>query len=300
MAHEMPQIPGVAHRFVNTGKLRMHVATAGEGDPVVLVHGWPQHWYAWRGVIPRLAERYSVVVPDLRGFGWTDIAWQGFEKENMADDVLRLLDALELEKVRLAGHDWGGWLGFLLALRNPERIERLVAISVPPPWSRVRLRTALAARSLRYQLLLAAPFFGQRLIEKDPSFVRRRLRKWSSDRSAFTKADYRIYARDLKAPTRARASMLLYRTFLARELLPVLAGRYREARLETPTLLLHGRSDPVIRPLLLQGAERNADDLRVELIPGAGHFLPEERPDKVVEHMLEFFQAEAREPVAPA
>lgn len=300
MAHEMPQLPGVTHRFVNVGDIRMHVALAGEGDPVVLLHGWPQHWYAWRGVIPSLAERYRVIAADLRGFGWTDIAWTGFEKESMADDILRLLDGLELERVRLAGHDWGGWIGFLLALRRPERIERLVAMSTPPPWLRLTPRSALAARSLSYQLVLAAPLLGQRLIEQNPAFIRRRLRKWTSVSDALTKEDYRIYARDLKAPTRARASMLLYRTFLLRELVPVLRGRYRDARLEPPALLLHGRKDPVISPRLLWGAERGARDLRVELVPRAGHFLPEERADAVSERLHEFFGQAVAEPLAPA
>src|SRR5215213_2594624 len=100
MAHQMPQIEGVKHRFIRAGEMDFHVALAGEGDPVVLLHGWPQHWWEWREVIPKLAQGYSVVAMDLRGFGWSDIAWTGFEKENMADDVMAVLEALELERVR--------------------------------------------------------------------------------------------------------------------------------------------------------------------------------------------------------
>ncbi len=99
MARQMPQFPGVKHRFVDAGDLKTHIAVAGKGEPVVLLHGWPEHWYAWRSVIPRLTEHHRVIALDLRGFGWTDIAWKGFEKENMADDVIRLLDAMDIERV---------------------------------------------------------------------------------------------------------------------------------------------------------------------------------------------------------
>jgi len=144
---------------------------------------------------------------------------------------------------------------------------------------------------------LAAPYAAQRLLQHHPGYIRRLIRKWSHDRSGFTKEDFRIYSRDLRSPTRARASALLYRTFLLRELLPVAAGRYRKARLETPTLVLHGKRDGAVPPRLVAGHERHAADLRVELVPDAGHFLPEERPELVAEKILAFF-AEADEPAA--
>jgi len=295
----MPQLPGVRHRFVNAGDLKTHVAVAGKGDPVILLHGWPEHWYAWRHMIPPLAERHQVLAPDLRGFGWTDIAWKGFDKENMAGDVLRLMDALEIERARIVGHDWGGWIGFILALRHPDRVEQLVSVNAPPPLQRLTPRHLPTAHHLSLMITLAAPYAAQRLLQKHPGYVRRLIRKGAHDRSAFEKEDFRIYARDLKSPTRARASALLYRTFLLRELLPVAAGRYRGLRLTPPTLVLHGKHDPAAPPRLFSGYERFADDLRVELVRDAGHFLPEERPELVAEKMLAFF-AEAGEPAAAA
>lgn len=294
MAREMPQIPGVRHRFVNAGDLKTHVAVAGEGEPVVLLHGWPEHWYAWRHVIPLLAERHKIFAPDLRGFGWTDIAWKGFEKENMAEDVIRLLDALELDRVRVVGHDWGGWIGFLMALRHPPRVRQLVAMGATPPWPRPTPGNVLAARRLWYMLALAAPYAGQRVLQRHPGYLRRQIRKRAVRRGAFSQEDFRIYTRDLRSPTRARASALLYRTFLLRELLPVVAGRYRKLRLETPTLVLHGKGDKVVPARLSAKQERHADDLRVELVPDAGHFLPEEKPDVVAEKVLDFFQESPR------
>lgn len=80
MARELPQVEGVKHSYVDANGLRVHVAEAGDGEPLVLQHGWPQHWYAWRQVLPALAERYRVICPDLRGHGWTDAPDLGYEK----------------------------------------------------------------------------------------------------------------------------------------------------------------------------------------------------------------------------
>jgi pimeloyl-ACP methyl ester carboxylesterase len=298
MAREMPQLPGVRHRFVNAGDLKTHVAVAGEGEPVVLLHGWPEHWYAWRHVIPRLAERHKVFAPDLRGFGWTDIAWKGFDKENMAEDVIRLLDALELDRVRVVGHDWGGWIGGLTALRHPQRVRQLVITGAAPPWPRPTPGNIIASRGLWYMFVLAAPFAAQWLLQRHPGFLRGQIRKRTVQREGINKEDLRIYVRDLRSPTRARASALLYRTFVLRELLPVLAGRYRGLRLEVPTLVLQGARDHVPARLTAK-QDRHADDLRLEVVPDAGHFLPEERPDVVADRVLEFFQ-ESSQPAAVA
>ena len=90
----IPELPGVEHRFVDAGGLRTHVAEAGEGEPLLLLHGWPQHWWCWRDLIPALAPHYRVIAPDLRGHGWTDAPPGGYEKEQLASDVLALVDAL--------------------------------------------------------------------------------------------------------------------------------------------------------------------------------------------------------------
>lgn len=295
MAHRMPQVKGVRHSFVPVGDLNFHVAEAGEGEPLLLLHGWPQHWYAWRLVIPRLAERHRVLAMDLRGFGWTDIAWQGFEKENLADDVARLVEALELDRVTLVGHDWGAWIGYLLALRRPGLLERLVALSVPPPFARPRAALLARLPRLRYQLTLASPA-AIKLLSR-PEYVSGTIKRWSRNRDNLGKDVRRLYARDLRASTRARATMLMYRTFLTRELGPVLAGRYRDQRLQVPTLVLHGDRSPTLPPVFFQGHERFAEQMRIEAIPGAGHFLPEESPDLVAERILDFA---ARKPDQPA
>jgi len=287
----MPQVAGVEHRYVQAGRLRMHVAEAGAGEPVLLLHGWPQHWYMWRAIIPPLAERYRVIAPDLRGLGWTDAPANGYEKEVLADDVLRLMDALELDRVRLIGHDWGGWVGFLLCMRHPERFSQYLALNIAPPWPTVDPRVLLELWRFWYQVVVAAPRLGTWVLRNRPDLVEKVIKLNARDGSAWTSAEMNAFTEPLEDRERARASSLYYRTFLLRELAPLIRGRYRSHRLTTPTRLLFGIHDRAISTRLLAGFEPYADDMEVELVAQAGHWIAEEAPDLVADRALAFFAA---------
>jgi pimeloyl-ACP methyl ester carboxylesterase len=283
-------VPGVEHRFVQAGDLRMHVAEAGppDGEPVLLVHGWPQHWYEWREVMPGLADRFRVLAPDLRGLGWTDAPASGYLKEEMAGDIVRLLDALDVRSVYLVGHDWGGFIGFLLCLLHPGRVRRYLALNIIHPWVSFRVRNAPELLRLSYQLPIITPGVNHRVIGR-PDFMPRFLKTGAAHKGAWSERDIEAFRAPLREPSRIRASARIYRSFLARELAPMLRGRYRRYRLRTPTLLLFGVRDFAIRPEVLRGYEPYADDMRVELVEDSAHFIAEERPDLVLDRALSFF-----------
>ncbi len=280
------------HEWHAAGDVRLHLAAAGDGPPLVLLHGWPQHWYEWRDLLGPLAERYRVLAPDLRGFGWSDAPARGYDKETLARDVLALLDGLGIERFGLAGHDWGGWVGFLLCLQAPERVERFLALNIAPPIAPPSLRVAVATWRLWYQWVLAAPGLG-------PAVVRRlsrgredgALARWTGARRAWGEAERHAFLSQFAEPARRRASVLLYRDFLTTDVRWTLGGRYRRQRLRTPTLQLHGTADHIVRPAHLAGCERRADDLTIELVDGCGHFIVDERPQLVRDRALEFFAA---------
>ena len=277
MTAALPQLDGVTHRDVIARGLRFHVAEAGAGEPIVLVHGWPQHWWAWRKVVPLLAPHARLVMPDLRGFGWSDAPPDGYDKQTLADDVLAVLDALELPRVRIVGHDWGGWIAFLACMKAPERFERVLALGISPPFGRPGPRVALDLWRFAYMPAIAAPALGERLVSSE-RFVRAML---AAPRGAFSDEDLHAFATVLAEPPRARASVLLYRTLLLRELAAGAGGRLR-----VPGRLVVGERDPVVRPSLIAGRERWADDLVIERVPGVGHWIPAERPDLVAERAL--------------
>lgn len=277
----MPQVAGVTHRDVVVRGLRLHVAEAGAGPPIVLQHGWPENWWAWRELIGPLAESNRVVCPDLRGLGWSDGASDGYEKERMASDLIGLLDALELERVRLVGHDWGGLAGFLACLRAPDRFSGYLAIGINHPWIELPSRPdPRALGRLWYQFVLASPVLGGQLL-RQPQVVRRMLRQ--AGRGVWDEEAVEVYAERLGTDKGRQATVGIYRSFLTRELIPTLRGRYSQARLHVPTKLLVGERDPVIEAETLAGFDEHADDMTLEVVPGAAHWLPEEVPQRVLE-----------------
>ena len=290
MTISLPHVDGVEHRWIEAGGVRLHVAEAGAGEPLVLLHGWPQHWFEWREVIGPLAERYRVICPDLRGFGWSAAPPGDYAKERLAADVIALIEAMGLDRVRLAGHDWGGFVGFLVCLHRADLIERYLALNIIHPWPRMDARGLLDLWRPAHAYLLSTPVLGQRLLRHAPAVVRRML-AGASRRGTFSHAELNAFADPLRDPARARATSALYRTFVLRELPALLRGRYVGARLTTPTLYMFGNADLVITERMLEGVQEHADDLELEVVPGVGHFIVDERPELVAERALEFFAA---------
>jgi pimeloyl-ACP methyl ester carboxylesterase len=265
---EPPDLAGVEHRYLDAGGLRTHVALAGPEDapPILLVHGWPQNWWAWRNVIPALAKRFRVIAPDLRGHGWTEAPAAGYEKEQLTSDLLCVLDALEIERTVWVGHDWGAWTGFLAALRAPERIIRMLAMCVPHPWTPTRLRQAAL---LAYQGPLSVPLLGARVAKPMVRVILQTGR--GSERLAA--ADVSIFAEHIPA----RVTVAMYRVFLTREVRPIATGRYAGSTLAVPTTLLVGERD-LVTSGASAGAVAGQPQLRVDVVAGVGHWLPEQRP----------------------
>jgi pimeloyl-ACP methyl ester carboxylesterase len=274
-----PKVPGVAHHYADVGGVRIHYAEAGRAsaEPVLLVHGWPQHWYCWRKVIPELATRFRVLAMDLRGFGWSDAPDSSYEKEELAGDIVGLVRALSLRDVRLAGHDWGGFAGFLACLREPSLFRSFLALSILHPWPNRMFNPRSVLAAMAYQPLVSTPVVGP-LVQRGLPFVKTVYRVSGGSR-IWSDADVETYAAQFREPARARAVSRLYRSFLLRESRAI--HHYRGARLTVPTRLVAGEGDPVITPALLSGAERYGDDFVIEFVDG-GHFLPEERPEVVV------------------
>jgi pimeloyl-ACP methyl ester carboxylesterase len=296
----IPTLDGVSHRDVEAGGVRFHIAEAGAGDPVLLLHGWPQNWYCWRKVIPLLAGERRVICPDLRGFGWSDAPPGAYDKQTLADDVVGILDALELDRVDLLAHDWGAWIGFMLGLDHPERISHYLALNIYTPWAEAPSpAAALGLWRLWYQVALATPGLGRTLIRRT-DFVSRLIRAGAVHPDAWSEEDLAVFSGVLRQPARAQASVRLYRTFLAHELRPYLAGSQRGRRLRVPTLLLHGTRDLAIEHRRLGDWQSEADDMAVELCEDSGHFIAEELPELVANRARALFSGVTPASIAAA
>jgi pimeloyl-ACP methyl ester carboxylesterase len=287
-----PEIPGASHRTVtiqthDAGPLGVHVYEAGQGPPVLLLHGWPQTAWCWRYVFPRLADDYRLIAPDLRGFGWSDAPEGGYNGIAFGLDGLALLDSLGIERAHVIGHDWGGYAAFAMALGAPDRVDRMVVLNTIPPWPNRSPRVALQAWRAAYAFVLAAA--GEQIVRRRPDVVARMLRV-DSVHEGISREDAQAYGRWMQRPESARATSLLYRSYVRSIREVGIRDRFGELRLTTPTHFLFGEKDKAISAVMLEGVERHADDLTLELVPDSGHFIQEEKPELVASRARELFE----------
>jgi len=243
---------------------------------VLLLHGWPQHWYLWRDVVPLVAPHARVIAPDFRGFGWSEVPDGGYEKDQLKRDVLALLDELGVEEFSIAGHDWGGFVGFLLALEQPDRVRSFLALNVLPPWPARDPKSALDVWRLAYMPVLATPGIGRRA---GRALAARGLRDAGVD-----PAGVQAFVSRLEGD-RGKATERLYRSFL-RELPALVRGGYSAAELRVKTKLLFGTRDVVLTTRAAEDAASQSDRVELELVADAGHFVVDEKPELIADRLL--------------
>jgi pimeloyl-ACP methyl ester carboxylesterase len=284
----MPEVDGVRHRFIDVEGVRLHIAEAGEGEPLLMLHGWPQNWFMWRKLVPTLGGRYRLLMPDLRGFGWSDAPASGYGTERLATDALGIADTLGIDRFRLIGHDWGGFIAYLVALREPSRVHRLMTLNIIHPWPSALALPVNLPRSI-YALRNAAGISARQMRDHPVAF-RQYIRDAMGMTETIDETEMAIYLGPLESPGRGHVTTLIYRTFFGWDVIRIGLGRYRGSQLHVPTLSLFGRDDRCMHAGLLRGYERHAQDMTVELVPGCGHFIVDEKPELVAARAEEFLR----------
>ncbi len=286
-------LPGPwTHRSLSAHGVQLHVAEAGEGPLVVLLHGFPQFWWTWRAQLPELAAAgFHAVAPDLRGYGASDKPPRGYDLPTAAADVAALIRALGERDAVLVGHDWGALVAWTMAALHPRSVRRLVVLSMAHPR---RLRAGMAdpaqRRAFRYFLGAQLPRLPERrLTRADDDPVADLLRRWSGPAWTHT-ADFAEavdrYRSAARIPQAAYGSMEYFRWAGRSQLRPdgLRYARRMSAPVTAPTLQLHGEADTCVLPATAAGSGRyvaGAHEFRV--LPGIGHFPQEEAPATVTE-----------------
>lgn len=276
--------------LVDVGEVRLHVAIAGSGPPIVFLHGFPQSWYCWRNVMQALASDYTCIAPDLRGYGASDapIGRAAYSKDRLAADVAGLLRALGHEKATVVGHDWGGGVAYQFAVDYPELLDRFAIVNMPY----LHMPHALGPGQLRrswYVFFFQLPGLPERAMLRDVTgLLARALRGAAVHRSIFTDSVIEEYARGFREPGRLSAAINYYRAFLRedRRLLRRDFGRVIMQR----TSVIWGLNDPVLPASLTDGMHRFFPDVRFRFVPNCGHFVPEEAPGAVISALRELLE----------
>lgn len=284
--------------LVNCGALRLSLRRLGAGEPLVLLHGYPETGRAWTKVAGELARHFDVLIPDLRGYGQSDVPeddpdHEAYSKRQMAADIVAMLDSLGIDRAHVLGHDRGGRVAYRMALDHPTRVARLGVIEILPTieyWDRW---TAEVARSAYHWTFLAQPApLPERLIGGDPDFhLEWTLASWSGthDLRMFDPETLAKYRAQMADPRRVAAMCADYRAGATSDRSHDAADRQAGHRIAAPTMLLHGdRGFPV--KIGEPGAVwrdwcRNVRAASCE----SGHFVMEENPRAVIDTFVPFF-----------
>jgi epoxide hydrolase 4 len=290
------------HRFIPCGEVTLHVVTAGSGPPVLLLHGFPEHWWSWRHQIPVLARAgYSVWIPDLRGYNRSsrprDI--HAYDVRCLVDDVLALIRATGAARAHVVGHDWGGIVAWTLAGYHPEAVDRLIILNAPhlDVYARKVWRTSQAFRSA-YVPFFALPVLPIATLRAGHfAVLRSMVRRIAVRKSAIGDDDLGRYIDALSRPGALRAALAYYRANIRRE--PMTWAR--AARIRADTLVIWALSDPCLSPVLLDGIESVAPSATIHRVRDCGHWVQAEAATEVNRVMLDFLDSSRAFPaLAPA
>ena len=290
---------GFEQRRVETSGAEINLVTGGSGSPLLLLHGYPQTHAMWHRVAPGLAEHFTVVAPDLRGYGDSSKPpagdnHDGYSKRVMARDQVEVMAALGHPSFRLVGHDRGARVCYRMALDHPERVERLVLLDIVPTLEQFEQVDQGGAMGSFHWYFLAQPApFPETLIGADPDyFLNHMLNSWCGTPGAFAPEALAEYQRCFRDPDTIRATCEDYRAGATVDCDNDRRDRDQGKRIACPLLALWGDGDlsrPHKRRNVLETWQRWADEPRGKGLP-CGHFLPEEAPQETLEELLNFLR----------
>jgi pimeloyl-ACP methyl ester carboxylesterase len=312
----------ITHRTVPTNGINLHMAEAGEGPLVLLVHGFPELWYSWRHQLPALAEAgYHAVAPDVRGYGDSDKPHEieAYAMRQMVADYVGILDALGEEKAVIAGHDWGSSMAWTSAALHPERYRAVVAMSVPylprSPMPPLQMMDAMFPGKFFYILYFQEPGVAESEFEAD---VRRSLRlfTWAASGEArnmagfgtamvnkprgatlfdgapevegvppwMTEEELDVYVEAFEK-SGFRGPINRYRCMdIDHEQIPEMQDR----KIEVPALFIYGEADGVMSFAPMDPMKQLVPNLKIVSFPGVGHWTQQERPAETNTALIEF------------
>jgi len=288
---------GFETKRIDTGEVEIHLRTAGHGVPVLLLHGYPQTHVTWHRVAPALAEQFTVVVPDLRGYGDSgcppsDPDHQAYSKRTMANDMVAVMKVLGFDRFAVVGHDRGARVTYRMALDCPDRVARMVSLDIIPTLEMWRRTDKARAMGAFHWMFLAQPApKPETMIGYDPDyFLEWLLESWAADRSVFTPQAMAEYKRCFRKPEVIHATCEDYRAGATVDVECDVADQEAGVKIACPLLALWGDKRSVGGPASGDGLliwREWAHEVSGGPVP-CGHFLPEEAPEVVLEQLLPF------------
>lgn len=284
------------HEYIQANGIRMHYVTEGKGPPVVLLHGFPENWYAWRHQIPALAGHFRVIAPDLRGYGDTEKPPKvsDYQIGTIAADIASVIKALGYEKAHIVGHDWGGAVAWNMAIEYPQIVDHVAVLNCPHPsiFAKALKTNHRQMRRSWYIFLFQIPLLPELLFKINSRKMLKRLFRGSAIRKeAFTDEDLEQYYQALRKPGALTSALNYYRAaFRKKEKKD--AATPKNAKIAAPVLVIWGEEDAALGKELTEGMDPLfSGPFRIQYLPNCGHWVNEEQPEIVNPLLLEFLSS---------
>ncbi|MEX0958987.1 MAG: alpha/beta hydrolase [Burkholderiales bacterium] len=282
---------GLRRETVRANGIRLNVWHGGSGEPVVLLHGYPQTAQMWRKVAPAMANQYTVVCPDLRGYGDSDKPASGYDKRSMAKDIAELMRELGHERFAVIGHDRGARVAHRLALDHKQAVQRLAVLDIVPTHTVFRDAGKELAAAYWHWFFFQVPDLPEIMIANSAEpFLRQMFRALAYRAGAIEEPMFQDYLRALKLPGTIRAGLEDYRAAATVDLEH--DEKDLKSKIGCPVLAIWGEYGKMhtLFDVLATWREK-ADDVRGHPLP-CGHFIPEEAPDALTSDLLRFLRGE--------
>ena len=276
-----------SHHMTTVNGIQIHYVIGGHGYPVVLLHGWPETWYAWHHVMPALAKNHTVIVPDLRGLGDSSKPTTGYDGKTVAEDIHQLVTQLGFKSIFLVGHDIGTQVAYSYAAAYPADVKKLAVMELtipgfPPP----------GRMPIWWGIFHQVPDVPEALVQgKEMMYLSWFFRGLTYNPSAITQADVDEYVSHYSSPGGLRAGFEYYRAFPQDA---IQNQNYSKTKLTMPVLALGGAFIPVLggnitMPSIIYGMKILSQNVQGITVPNSGHFIPEEQPKFVINQLFKFF-----------
>lgn len=276
---------GLQSRFADLGDVTLHYMEAGTGDPLVLIHGWPQTWHMWRGVIPALAEKFHVIAVDMRGLGESSIPESGYDTTTVSNDIWRLMtEVIGARSFLVGAHDWGGPVAYALAAQHRDAVRAMAILDVPALGD----GSSINSVARWHYGFNSQRGFAEKMVEgRESLFLNHFYDTGSARPDSIPQSDRDVYIASYSRPGRMTAGFEYYRA-MRRDVKD--HERYRaEGPLPMPILVFGG--DTGRGNAALDSWRKMAANVDGGVAEGCGHWIAEERPDWTAERFLEFFSS---------
>jgi pimeloyl-ACP methyl ester carboxylesterase len=270
-----------SHHMASVNGIQIHYVIGGQGDPIVLLHGWPETWYEWRHVMPALAKNYTVIAPDLRGLGDSSKPLTGYDGKTTAEDIHQLVSQLGFKDIFLVGHDFGVQVAYSYAAAHSAEVRRLVILDVPIPG----IGPGGNITGLWWAQFHMVRDIPEMLVDGHEKEYLTWFYRYTCNPTAITKDDIDEYVSHYSAPGGMRAGFEYYRALF--DDIKQNKEYSSTVKLPMPVLVLGGECS--FGTAALDSMRLLATDVRGGVVPDSGHWIPEEQPEFVVKQLTSFF-----------